>query len=82
MNIRPLFDKVLVKKEEIESRTESGLFTPVAADKQYHIATVISHGPKVQAVLVNDKVYFSKYAGMALDNGYMIVKEEEIVAII
>ena len=71
MKIRPLADRVVIKKFEAEEKTASGIVLPTAAKEQPQMAEVIEVGPggmvdgnevKME-VKVGDKVIFSKYAG-------------------
>ena len=44
MNIKPLFDRVLLLPEESEKETKSGIILPTAAQEKSQIATVIAVG--------------------------------------
>ncbi len=71
MNIRPLGDRVVIKRVEAEETTKSGIVLPGAAKEKPQEAEVVAVGPggmvdgkevKME-VKVGDKVLFSKYAG-------------------
>ena len=88
MKLRPLDDKIVIKKIEKEETTASGIVLPSSAN----IAEVIATGNKLDTdedmkglVKVGDKVIFSKYAGndIELDHEkYTIIKFQDILAVI
>ncbi len=93
MNIKPLFDRVLLLPEESEKETKSGIILPTAAQEKSQIATVIAVGQggevdgKKIAIQVKkgDKVLYSKYAGteISMDNKkYVILRQTDILAIV
>ena len=75
MTIKPLADRVVIKMEEAEETTKSGIVLASAAKEKPQIATVIAVGPggmvdgkEVTMYLkVGDKVITSKYAGTEVD---------------
>lgn len=93
MNIRPLGDKVVIKKLEAQETTKSGILIPGAAKEQPQMAEVIAVGPggfvegkeiKME-IKVGDKVIFSKYSGTEVKlegTEYIVLKQEDILAII
>ena len=94
MKIRPLADRVVIKKFEAEEKTASGIFLPDTAKEKPSQGEVVAVGPgKVQDdgkrvaldVKVGDKIIFSKYAGTEVKfegTKYLIVSERDILAII
>lgn len=93
MNIRPLGDRVVIKKLEAEETTKSGIVLPGTAKEKPQEAEVVAIGPggvvdgkevKME-VKVGDKVIISKYSGteVKLDGEeYTIVKQDDILAVI
>jgi len=93
-NIKPLQDRVLVKRIEAEEKTASGIIIPDTAKEKPQEGEVIAVGPgkvldngtKVElTVKVGDKVLFSKYAGtdVKIDGvEYLIMREDDILGII
>jgi chaperonin GroES len=93
MNIKPLGDRVVIKKLEAEEKTKSGIVIPSSAKEQPQMAEVMAVGPggvvegkeiKME-VKIGDKVIFSKYAGTEVkydDVEYTIVKQSDILAIV
>ena len=72
MKIRPLYDRILVKRIEEQSRTASGLYIPDTAKEKPMEATIVAVGNgKIQEdgslrkleVKAGDKILFSKYSG-------------------
>ena len=79
MKIRPLADRVVIKKFEAEEKTASGIVLPTAAKEQPQMAEV-----KME-VKVGDKVIFSKYAGNEIKadgENYIILRQSDILAIV
>lgn len=94
MKIRPLHDRVLLKRKSEEERTAGGLYIPDSAKERANQATVIAVGNgrilpdgKVAPLTVKagDTVLFGKYAGseIKLDGEeHMIMREDEILAVL
>lgn len=93
MKIRPLADRVVIKKVEAEEKTTSGIILPGSAKEQPQMAQVIEVGPggfvdgneiKME-VEVGDKIIYSKYAGneVKIDGEeYIILRQSDILAVI
>jgi len=93
MRIRPLHDRVLVRREDEETKTPGGIVLPGSAQEKPMQGTVISTGNgKILAdgtvrsldVKVNDTVLFGKYAGTEVKvNGeeLLMMREEDILAV-
>jgi len=94
MKLKPLNDRVLVKRLESEEKTAGGLYIPDTAKEKPSKGQVIAVGPgKVDeagarvamSVKPGDEVLFNKYAGteVKLDNvDHLVMREEDILAII
>jgi chaperonin GroES len=94
MNLRPLHDRVIVKRLDQETKTASGLIIPDAAAEKPDQGEVLAVGNgKVQEngnvrpleVKVGDRVLFGKYSGQAVKvNGdeLLVMREEDIMAIV
>ena len=93
MGIRVLGDKVLVKVDEQESTTASGLIIPDTAKEKPSVGEVIEVGPgrrydngtRVMDVTKGDKILFKKYSGcqiMVDGNELLLLKHNDIMAII
>ena len=91
MTINPLLDRVVLKVEEAEEKTKSGIILSTAAQEKPQFATVVAVGPggivdgnEVKMyVRVGDKVIASKYAGtdVKLDGEeFTIVRQSDILA--
>ncbi|HEU5055131.1 MAG TPA: co-chaperone GroES [Kofleriaceae bacterium] len=94
MKIRPLHDRVLIKRLEEEDKTAGGLYIPDTAKEKPIRGKVIAVGAgkrdkdgKVQALEVKagDKVLFSKYSGTEVKidgDEHLIMREEDLLAIL
>ena len=94
MKLRPLGDRVLVKRVEEEEKTAGGIIIPDTAKEKPQKGEVVAVGNgkiledgsvRKMSVKKGDKVLFSKYAGneVKLDGDeVMIMREDEILAII
>ncbi|MCC0637135.1 MULTISPECIES: co-chaperone GroES [unclassified Clostridioides] len=93
MKIRPLADRVVIKKVEAEEKTASGIVLPGAAKEQPQIAEVVEVGPggivegkEVKMELaVGDKVIFQKYSGTEVKiegQEYTILRQSDVLAVI
>ena len=84
MNIRPLQDRVIVKRVQEEEKTKGGIIIPDSAKEKPQRAIVQAVGKKVENVNVGDQVLFDKYSGSKLrieDEECLILKEEDILGI-
>ena len=94
MNIKPLFDRVVIKRMEEEKMSAGGIVIPDSATEKPIKGEVIAVGSgkamdngttRTPSVKVGDKVLFGKYSGteVKLDGTeYLVVKEDDIFAIL
>ena len=93
MNIKPLFDRVVIKNVEAEETTKSGIILTSSAKEKPQMAEVLAVGPggKVDGkdvtmqVKAGQKVIYSKYAGteVKLDGQeVIIVRQSDILAVV
>ncbi|HSF56762.1 MAG TPA: co-chaperone GroES [Candidatus Binatia bacterium] len=94
MKIRPLQDRVIVKRIEEEEKTKGGLIIPDTAKEKPQEGKVVSVGKgklnedgKIMPldVKVNDRVLFGKYSGTEINidgEEHLIMREEDILGII
>ena len=95
MNLKPLYDNIIVKQLKEEEVTKSGIFLPdtVAKEKPQQ-GEIIAVGPGKKdnngklvemSVKIGDKILFSRYSPneVKIDNEeYLIMKESDVLAII
>lgn len=94
MDIRPLYDRIVVKRsEEAEQTTAGGLIIPDSAKEKPQRGEVVAvgNGKKTDDgktialdVKVGDKILFGKYSGSDIKIGneeYLIMREDEVLAI-
>ncbi len=94
MKIRPLHDRVIVKRQEEERKTASGIVIPDAATEKPDLGEVVAVGTgkigddgKVRPmnVKVGDKVLFGKYSGQAFKMDgveYLQMREDDIIGVV
>jgi len=94
MNVRPLNDRVLVKRLEEETKTAGGIFIPDSAKEKPTCGLVIAVGNgkfnddgvrKTLDVKKDDEILFGKYAGTEIKfdgQELIIMREEDILAVI
>ena len=95
MDIRPLYDRIVVKRvEETESKSAGGLIIPDSAKEKPQEGKVVDvgNGKKTEDgkvipldVKVGDKILFGKYSGSDIKIGteeYLIMREDEVLAVL
>ena len=94
MKLRPLHDRVIVKRLEEEKTTPGGIVIPDTASEKPQKGEVIAVGSgrvldngevRPLSVKVGDKVLFGKYAGSEIvidDEEFLVMREDDIMAII
>ena len=95
MNIRPLYDRIVVKRvEETDEKTAGGLIIPDTAKEKPQQGEVVAVGQgkrtedgKIIAldVKAGDRILFGKYSGSEIKidgNEYLIMREDEVLAVI
>jgi chaperonin GroES len=94
MKIRPLYDRILVKRIEEQQKTAGGLYIPDSAKEKPMEAVVVAVGNgKVQddgslrklEVKAGDKILFSKYSGNEIKidgTDHLILREDDILAVV
>ncbi|MEM5438219.1 co-chaperone GroES [Paraburkholderia diazotrophica] len=94
MNLRPLHDRVIVKRLDQETKTASGIVIPDAAAEKPDQGEVLAIGPGKRDdkgnpialdVKVGDRVLFGKYAGQTVKvdgSELLVMREEDIMAVV
>jgi chaperonin GroES len=95
MNVRPLGDKLIVKRQEAATKTESGIFLPESAKDKPKTGTIIALGNGNLnkdtgeylpfTVKKGETVIFSSYAGTEIKidgQEYLIMTEDDILGIV
>ncbi|GAB7549436.1 co-chaperone GroES [Cupriavidus sp. 8B] len=94
MNLRPLHDRVIVKRLDNETKTSSGIVIPDNAAEKPDQGEVLAVGPGKKDdkgnnialdVKVGDRVLFGKYAGQAVKvdgQELLVMREEDIMAVV
>ena len=89
LNIIPLADRVIIKQDDAETTTASGIIIPDTAKEKPQKGTVVAVGKGTKdnpiTVAVGNSVLYGKYAGTELQHegkDYLIMKESDILAIV
>jgi chaperonin GroES len=94
MKVRPIHDRLLVKRIEEEKKTKAGLIIPDTAKEKPMEGNVIAVGRgkvsedgKLRPLDVHkgDRVLFTKYAGSEIQLGgdeHLIIREEDVLAVL
>ena len=95
MNLKPLSDRVVVRRVDSETVTKGGIFIPDAATEKADQGTVLAVGAGKRdkitgelialGVVANDRILFGKFAGQTVKvdgEELLILKEEDILAVI
>ena len=94
MALRPLHDRVIVKRLDNERTTASGIVIPESAAEKPDQGEVLAVGPGKQTedgkvlpmdVKIGDKILFGKYAGTEIKidgEEHLILREDDIMGII
>jgi len=93
MKVRPLHDRVLIKRLEEEKTVKGGIIIPDTAREKPMEGKVVAVGPGKMTddgkrapldVKAGDRILFGKYAGTEIkvdEQDYVIMREEEILAV-
>ena len=94
MKVRPLYDRILVKRIDEETKTAGGLFIPDTAKEKPQQGVVVAVGSgKVQEdgslrkleLKSGDKILFAKYSGndIKIDGTeHLIMREDDVLAVL
>jgi chaperonin GroES len=94
MNLRPLQDRIIVKRVEEETKTAGGLFIPETAKEKPQRGKIVAvgNGKKTEDgkvlpldVKVGDTVLFGKYAGTEINvdgDDLLMMREDDILAVV
>ena len=94
MKIRPLYDRVIIKRKDADNKTSSGIIIPDSAKEKPQEGEVIAVGSGIRTddgtilpldVKIGDLVLFSKYAGSEITmegEEFLMMKEDDILGII
>ena len=92
MSLKPLSDRIVVKAQEAEDTTLSGIILPDTAKEKPQIGVIVSIGPGKQndsgkliemTLKKNDKVLYGKYSGTEIvvdGDDVLIMRESDILA--
>lgn len=94
MHIRPLYDRIIVKRVEQQKQTASGIVIPDSAGEKPEQGDVVAVGSgrlmqdgtvRPLQVQPGEKVLFGKYAGQTVkidDQEFLVLREEDVLGVI
>lgn len=96
MNLKPLGDRIVIKREEAESKTAGGILLPDSAKNKPQRGTILAVGPgkllndgtrRGLQVKKGDKVLFTTWAGdefkgKSAGDNILLMREEDVLAVI
>ncbi|HXG34607.1 MAG TPA: co-chaperone GroES [Bryobacteraceae bacterium] len=94
MNIRPLYDRIVVKRIEEKETVKGGIIIPDTAKEKPQEGEVVAVGKGKRLedgklvpldVKVGDRILFGKYSGNEIkidDQEYLIMREDEVLGVI
>jgi chaperonin GroES len=94
MQVRPLYDRVLVQRVEGEGRSKGGLFLPDTAKEKPSEGIILAAGQgrriesgelRPLAVKVGDRVLFGRYSGTEIKvdgEDRLVLREEDIFGVV
>lgn len=94
MSIKPLHDRVVVRRTDAETTTKGGIVLPGSAAEKPNHGEVVAVGPgatldngdvRPLAVAVGDRVLFGKYSSSEIEHEgdkLLILKESDILAVV
>jgi chaperonin GroES len=94
MNLRPMQDRIIVKRVDEETKTAGGIFIPDTAKEKPQQGEVVAVGKGKKTedgkvipmdVKPGDKVLFGKYAGTEIKlegQDYLIMREDDILGVV
>ncbi len=94
MKIRPLYDRVVVRRLDVETTTKTGIVIPDSVTEKPNQGEIVAVGDgaitgkgelRALAVAVGDRILFSKYAGTEIKlagEELLVMKEADILAVV
>lgn len=94
MKLRPIHDRLIVKRLEAESRTKSGLYIPEQAKEKPQQGEVLAAGQgfmkedgslRPMSVKTGEKILFGKFAGTEIEidgERFLIIREDDVLSIV
>jgi chaperonin GroES len=95
MNIRPLYDRIVVKRIDQQEQMQGGLYIPDSAKEKPQEGEIVAVGKGKRSedgklmpleVQVGDRILFGKYSGQeapkSVGDEYLIMREDEVLAVI
>jgi chaperonin GroES len=94
MNLRPMQDRIIVKRVDEETKTAGGIYIPDTAKEKPQQGEVVAVGKGKKTedgkiipmdVKVGDKVLFGKYSGTEIKlegSDYLIMREDDILGVV
>lgn len=85
MALKPLHDRVIIKRLPEEEKTAGGIIIPDAAKEKPMSGEVVAAGPECKMIEAGQAVLFAKYAGTEFNaegEDVLIMREDDILAVV
>jgi chaperonin GroES len=80
--INPLGDRIVAVREEVQTKTASGIYLPDNSQEKPLVAKVVAVGPEA-TLKIDDKILYKEYATTEVKvdgTDYLIVRQEDVLA--
>lgn len=80
--INPLGDRIVAVREEVQTKTASGIYLPDNSQEKSLVAKVVAVGPEA-TLKIDDKILYKEYATTEVKvdgTDYLIVRQEDVLA--
>lgn len=82
IKIRPLFDNVVVKQDEIEKKSKTGIIITGSDNNPALVGTVISVGKEIdEEIKVGDRIMYAPFSGREL-GGFLLLAQHDIMGVV
>ncbi|GAB7024348.1 co-chaperone GroES [Salidesulfovibrio brasiliensis] len=85
MALKPLHDRVIIRRLPEEEKTSGGIIIPDAAKEKPMGGEVVAAGPECKTIEAGQTVLFAKYAGTEFNaegEDVLIMREDDIIAVV
>ena len=82
IKIRPLFDNVVIKEDEVEEKSKTGIIITGSDNNPALVGTVISVGKEIdEEIKVGDRIMYAPFSGREL-GGFLLLAQHDIMGVV